>query len=426
MSQGESMEFPVSAPGADKAAQDMNRLGQSMGKSAKDWDNMSSKAGKASAALGAFGNALGPLGSQFGVLGQSISRATGIISSMTSLLGGPWAIAIGAAAIAAGVLAKKFSDAKDAADELRVSMADGWAKEVEIEKKRRADAKSARDQRARDAEAGTRDFMARMTGGGDGGGGKKGRSGGGGGFTPSATLFGEASDIKETADPFSAETNADQMRELSEGILADSQERNEALRAEESDHKAAMDSIDAMYHEQELARIAEREAAQKRLRDTSLGAAGDMIQIGIRTANEAVKGAKISGKAVMQSMGDALVARGTQAILEGTIFSATPFMWGSGGPMIAAGGVAIAAGMGLGAGSRAVGGGASPGGGVSSGATTGTTQLGPAQPVAMDRTGGNAGPTTIMVNVPTVLSASGEDGKRVVDAIEQAKREGRI
>jgi hypothetical protein len=128
----------------------------------------------------------------------------------------------------------------------------------------------------------------------------------------------------------------------------------------------------------------------------------------------------MSKKAMVQSIGDILIASGTKAIAEGGIWSATPFMWGSGTPMVIAGGAAIAAGIGMGAASRGMSGG---GGG---GASTGTPQLAPASPVAVDRTGGDTRPTVINVTMPTVVSPSAEDGERVTRALEEARRQGRI
>lgn len=195
------------------------------------------------------------------------------------------------------------------------------------------------------------------------------------------------------------------------------------LEAEQEARAVRMQALEAdVMKEQEAANA--RMQMHRDVLGVQKGAAADVTQIGIRTLNEAVKGSKISGKAVMQSIGDALVGRGTQAILEGTIFSATPFMWGSGAPMIAAGGVAIGAGMALGAASRAVGGGGGGGGGSGS---TGTPQLGPASPV--NTSGGssnNRQPTTIIVNMSSVLAPTAEDGVRVTRAVEQAQREGRL
>lgn len=432
MSQGESLEFPVTAPGAKQAADDMNKVSDGMKKSAGEWDKMSSKSAKATAALGAMGNALGPLGSNFGILGQSISRATGIISSMTTLVGGPWAVAIGAAAIGIGVLAKKLSEGKDKADELRKSLVEQWQAEVEIEKQRRASDRARDAEEKRAAEQGAADFMAREIRSGrvkiskdprdvvddkSGGGGPK--------ETKHATL--QSSSIQlDTIDAEIAASKERQKALLDTDRIAEA-EKTAMLNAEmdirqEKDRAVFEERMAHMQeeHDKYLEQSAEREMRHNQMNAMIRGGLEDQGKLAIRAANEAAKGHAMGKKAAVQAIGDALVARGTAAIAEGGIWSSVPFMWGSGTPMIAMGLAAIGTGMAMGAASRAI-----PSGGGKA-QSTGTPQLAPATPVALDRTGGNAGPTVINVNVPTVLSASGEDGARVANALEQAKREGRI
>lgn len=234
------------------------------------------------------------------------------------------------------------------------------------------------------------------------------------------TLFGEADDIKPTADPFAAEAEADQKRELAEALLADQAKRDaDELRAE-AEHRAAMDAIDKQYHEAELARIAETQAAKEQLHAFGRGMLEEELRLGIRAANEAAKGHAMGKKAAVAATGDMLVAAGTRALLEGGIFSATPFMWGSGAGMIAAGTVAIGTGLAMGAASRHMGGGGS-GGGKSSG----TPQLAPATPVSIQGGAGSQQPQTVIINMQSTLTPNADDYDRMMEAANASRKQGR-
>ncbi len=444
MSQGEKMDFPVDAPGAKQSADDMNRLGDSMKKSAGQWDQLSQKSSKAAAGLGAMSAALGPLGAEFGALGSAVSRSAGIITTMTSLLGGPWGVAIGVAAAAVGFLAKQFTDATKEAEEFAAAASkvqtslDIIAEKNEAARKV-ANRKLSDDMLMADAATGiwqnsNKARLAAMdldieAAEAEGKIGKNvGEGGGRGGKKPKtldelmsgASSSGNIGDLANGGDNF-GNIEADMYAAERDAIAeADAIAKAEALEAE----RAHLEGIEAMRQgqlERDIARHEEMMRLEEQRHGFVSGMLEDQGKIAIRAANEAAKGHAMGKKAALQAIGDALVARGTAAIAEGGIWSSVPFMWGSGAPMIAMGATAIGVGVAMGAASRAI-----PSGGGGKAPSTGTPQLAPASPVALDRTGGNAGPTTIMVNVPTVLSASGEDGKRVVDAIEQAKREGRI
>ena len=205
-------------------------------------------------------------------------------------------------------------------------------------------------------------------------------------------------------------------------ILAEAERAEAAERMERERATAAeLADMESAQHAARMGRIAERAEAERALRAQLSAGAEDLGRLGIRAANEAAKGAAMSRKAVVQSIGDALVARGTQAMAEGGIWSSTPFMWGSGTPLVIAGAAAVAAGVGMGAASR----GMSAGGG-GGGSSTGTPQLAPATPVQLSSGVGNQGPVTINVQMSSVVAPNGEDGERVTRALEEAKRQGRI
>jgi hypothetical protein len=426
------MDFPVTTPGAAQGAADFDRLSQSMTKSAGSWDAMSKGSSKAAAGLGAMSTALGPLGAEFGALGQSVSRSAGIIGNMTALLGGPWGIAIGVAAAGVGFMANQFADAQKESEALTESLKEQAAAalhlaevqrqylrdlqavgEDEIDFKRAgelAKQKELSDKFDRDLELAEAEF-----GVGPNVGGRSGPRG------PSFddTISKLAGDGSEGPD-FEIEALEEERQAIQDAEEA-AEKRKQELAKEANDYYIELErerlSESVRMEEEAFERKAQIKQQEKALWQ---GAIQDVGQLGIRAANEAAKGAAMSKKAMVQSIGDILIASGTKAIAEGGIWSATPFMWGSGTPMVIAGGAAIAAGIGMGAASRGMSGG---GGG---GASTGTPQLAPASPVAVDRTGGDTRPTVINVTMPTVVSPSAEDGERVTRALEEARRQGRI
>jgi len=392
------MEFPVTAPGAATAAGEFDKLGASMVKSGQQWTQMSQGSAKASAALGAIGTALGPLGEEFGVLGASVSRASGVIGNMTALLGGPWGIAIGAATAAIGVLAKQWSDAKKQAEAMNLSierqteLAQQLAvarsiatagvearTQAEEEYAQQVDERIQAEQRAELArinmleEAYAAEGKIREH--------RQGPSQGESFNSLIGSLAGDGEMLSPEIDMLEEERQAlwDAEQEREKLALEQKKARDQEYIETERARLAEVESMEQAAYEAELSRQQSLANVQKQI-------AGDVVSVSMRSINEVVKGNKVGAKAVVQSIGDALVARGTQAILEGTIFSATPFMWGSGGPMIAAGSAAIATGLALGAASRGLPGGGG-GGGSGGGINPTTQQLGPATPVMADRTG---------------------------------------
>lgn len=439
----EQLDFPVKASGSVQAANELNKLGDSMKQRTRDWDSMSKSSSKATAALGAASMALGPLGAEFGVLGQNVSRATGIITNMTSLLGGPWGIAIGLAVTGAGLLAKHFSDASDKADELAKSTAKARAERQKlVEEVNAAEAKRAFDDDMRvrgelmDIETrrqilrdnpdavltGIRNEFKKPPANGNGGGKKR---------KTLDDLMNDASasgDIGDLAGSGMGSPEIDMM-EQERQALADADAAREAQRLEQ---KKLNDEI---YIETERNRLEqtealeaihfERQAANENaMLELRRGVARDSLNVAMRGLNELVKGNKVTGKQIVQGIGDSLVARGTEAVWQGTLMSLNPFTPGIGAPLIAGGLAAVGAGLAMGAASRAM-----PGAsGAGSGAMRATgQQMAPASPVSS--VGGSAGgsdrPINVNVYMSSTLAPTSEDGVRVLRAIDQAKREGR-
>jgi hypothetical protein len=120
--------------------------------------------------------------------------------------------------------------------------------------------------------------------------------------------------------------------------------------------------------DKELAKL-DSQAAKRNamLRDVSIDAWEAIGSAGIQSLSALVQGQKVSMKAVVASIGDAMVAGGTRAVFEGLAINATPFSFGAGTPLITVGGEEIGAGLAFGAASRLFGGAAGGGGGRQSG-----------------------------------------------------------
>jgi len=438
---------------------------------------MSGHSSKATAALGAMSAALGPLGAEFGVLGASVSRASGIISNMTALAGGPWGIAIGAATAAVGLLSAAFVEAGERAKHLRdelektrqreaaqydekikrqielIELGDAEnikRLELEVTTRKLAEAELAlKAARARSGEGSSGIFLGDaaavddtiaaelraaelrakrdelMRGGAAPGGGRKG--GGGGGFRPSPTEFGTAEDL--AADQARRDAELEQAmggmgrKGVEDEILAEAERAEAAERMERERATAAeLADMESAQQAERMRMLDERSNAERHMAALQQGLARDTLNIGMRSINELVKGHKVSAKQIVQSVGDALVSRGTEAVWQGHIINANPFTPGMGTPLMIQGGLAIGAGLAMGAASRAV----SGGGGGGGGGSTGTPQLAPATPVQLSGGVGNQGPVTINVQMSSVVAPNGEDGERVTRALEEAKRQGRI
>lgn len=447
----ETLDFPVTATGARQAATEFDQLGKSMTQRAGEWEGMSKNSSRLTAGLGAMSTALGPLGDGFGALGQNVSRATGIITNMTALLGGPWGIALGVATATVGFLSQSYAKAADEADALteaaerQASVFQEMASSGTAARLRErravtdqqaiddataslfkdADARKLAEmeafQEAYEAEHGTlRDRNQR--GGGSGG--------GGAGRDPA--LEQQRRTQLELVDA-EMQASKDRERMLTDELKIAEAERTEVIRIEteqrnEIDRMAREEKALALQQEfaLEQAAFAQRRAMHMELAQIQQAAARDTLNLGMRSLNEWVKGNKVTAKQVVQSIGDTLVAHGTNAIWQGMIWNATPYQWGIGTPLIVAGSAAVGVGLSLGAASRGMSGGGGGGGG-GGGINPTTQQLAPATPVsATNSTGGGNQQTVINVTMPTVISPSAEDGERINLAIEEAKRQGRI
>jgi len=136
----------------------------------------------------------------------------------------------------------------------------------------------------------------------------------------------------------------------------------------------------------------------------------------IKSFQAMAKGQKAQIGMVLEGVGDQAVAMGTMTIFDGL---AKSIMFDARGPaLLGIGAAEVAFGIGLGAaGSRA------PGGSSAGGAPASANPLGanpysnPTSPVNQDK-----GPTIININMPTVVSPSPEDGRRIQEALDAKMR----
>lgn len=163
----------------------------------------------------------------------------------------------------------------------------------------------------------------------------------------------------------------------------------------------------------------QEEQSKRQQMTASLMALGTTAaQLAAKQLSEAVKGHKIQGAMILESLGDAMVAEGVRVMFQGAAM-ALMGNFGSGAGLLALGAAEIGVGLGLGAAGAAA---QPPSASNGSGAST----TNPATPVRDTQQTSNAdntkGPTVIYIDMPTVVSPSPEDGLRVRQAIDAASR----
>jgi hypothetical protein len=163
----------------------------------------------------------------------------------------------------------------------------------------------------------------------------------------------------------------------------------------------------------------QEEQSKRQQMTASLMALGTTAsQLAAKQLTEAVKGHKIQGAMILESLGDAMVAEGVRVMFQGAAMSLMG-NFASGGGLLALGAAEIGVGLGLGAaGSAAQPPASSSGNGAS---TTPSSPIRDTQQTA-NTDSQQRGPTIIYLNMPTVVSPSPEDGLRVQQAIDAASR----
>lgn len=394
--------------------------------------------GKGAQAVGAFGAALSTAIPEIGGFTSAIGRASGVIGSMTALLGGPWGLAIGAAVTAVGLLSAAFAKARDDAEELNKALAQttggpsgsaradnahaaalGRAGFFDSVTRSAHSRETIEDVNAAEARQSSMIFD-RVGSDAKGAGAKR--------ADPFADVQRRAAVEKQLADLRSQETQAEMARARSESdVRIEQTKRRIDLEIQmERDHHAEIISA-AKSRDAELAQIdAETEKREQQKRTVAVGAFGAVATSGISALQKLAKGQKTSAKEFIASVGDQIVAKGTGHILEGVALAVTPGLWASGPPLIAAGAAEVAFGIGLGAASRGGGSSSSPGSrSTPYGYASDRAGGGPASPtVRPGQSVGNERVRVVNVNMPTVVSPTADDGRRVGRAIQELERSG--
>lgn len=185
--------------------------------------------------------------------------------------------------------------------------------------------------------------------------------------------------------------------------------------AEDDRIRAEQNEKEARDHEQLMQRLA---ANRKMYQDLATQSSNIIASTAIKSFQMMAKGQKAEIGAVLEGIGDQIVAMGTGYIFKGI---AESILLNPQGPaLIGVGTAAVGFGIGLGAaGARA------PGGSAGSGANAHGPQnpFSPRdieQPSALGNQ--NQGPTVININMPTVVSPTAEDGRRIQEALDAKQR----
>ena len=158
--------------------------------------------------------------------------------------------------------------------------------------------------------------------------------------------------------------------------------------------------------------------------------ASNVAQIGANTTikmfSDLAKGHKVALGAVLEGIGDQMVAEGTRVLFQAAAFAFIPGMQAAASGLAGVGAAEIAAGMTLGAaGARSEGGSNSGNGGQPAGAGPARGGTNYADPFANTARYGDSssGPTIVNVTMPTVLTATAADGERIVQAVRKLERQ---
>ena len=458
---------------AGTAAQQMGGSMATAGKQAATGLNGMQEAGrKAGTVIGSLGGAVGQLSPQLGQLTGGIGRASAAMGAFGSLAGGPVAIAIGVATLALGELVTWYARTEDAAK----AMADAAVKDAEraadalaglrasiagrlaagnplasqeanvagatadlaaarsagstatqaditnairaqteaINALDRATADLAATEDSRRVDAALSTFEPR---------------GSGGGGSRAARDPNAAKADKFLADSFAMPSSGGSVgtgfdlagAQSFDAMIEEHAAAGQQMLDAEAMYQSEVDAGRKWAHDEELKRIEERREAEAKSREMALAGAQILGNTMISTLQAVAKGQKVTGKAIVGTIGDQLVASGTKTLWEGIALSANPFALGSGAGMIGVGTSMIAAGIGMGA--IGASGGKGGGGGGSRRADNNAPQA--VSPNATTRginNGSNGQP--IVINMPTVVSPGAEDGRRVRLALQEADRRG--
>ncbi len=362
----------------------METFDRSVRKSDDTFKRLNDGTSKAAKAMGVFSMAMNGAGAEFGKFGSGALRVAETVMSFGTYLGGPWGIALGAAVGAVSLLSAAFGDATKKAETLDEALANIGGNKTptqmarlvaaegrNAEARRRAlndtgffesvagrsthTGTTLADVEAQEKAAEARGQIFERTGGGKGG---------------------KRSDFEFESAQRRAETEQ-RLRALS--AQQNQPSRADALQAQiDAPEKKAAETaakIDAQFAQQRLDRerdtadqlveierdrldrmTAMQEQAAAQQREVAIGAVSAVASVSANALHEAIKGHKMSARAIASSIGDALWADGMANLLKAGAMAFIPGFQGNAGGLAAAASAEIAfAGL-LGAATRGGGG----------------------------------------------------------------------
>lgn len=169
-------------------------------------------------------------------------------------------------------------------------------------------------------------------------------------------------------------------------------------------------------HEERMRLLEEEQDRVRELQGAGIEAFSAVGASGVRALAAIAKGQKVSGRQILSGIGDEMVGLGTKWLFEGLArtFLGDP----SGAALMGVGSAEIAAGIALGA--------ATAKGGKSGGGSGGSGRA--MSPTASPDSGGGAAADNrpIHIHFNSTFAPSAQDGERVVQAINEARRQGRL
>lgn len=442
----EAIRYRISADGAETTARAFDKVAGSQKAANDQFKTLSINAARSAQTMSALGATLTRISPELGGFGTAVGRASSAIMGMTTVIGGPAGLIAGGLVAGLGLLVESLRNTKTAEEEL----AESTARTTALLDKQRAAAELTAAAIAGRIEGNRRMTDARLRGLRESG------------FFDSVTspsgAFGEeeykkrnAAELsrinelenasgfedakaKKTGDPL---FEAMQRRDATNRQLAALNKMDtgrsafggdggrSALEAKEAENVAFLDrhrqfredllEEDRRYHESNAALEAEAHKRREQYQAVAIDAAQSFERVSISGMQKIAKGQKFTVKELLSGIGDEMVAGGTKWIMEGTgrliaSYGTDPSGWG----LIGLGGAEVAFGLGLGAMTRAGGGGGAAGG----------RQQRPMSPIGSGGGGGLSEPQTIIINMPTVVSPGPQDGVRVQQALDEARRAG--
>lgn len=427
----EAIRYTITATGADATAKAFERVAGSQKVANDQFKQLSQHASKTAVTFAALGGSLGRVTPEFGALGSAVGRASGAIQAMTGVLGGPWGIAVGAAIAALGLLSESMRKSREETEAATKAIGDNAEAErerirsrFEMQAKYRASQQEATDLLT--AASGLDDQanleavnkLAER-------------------YEKQGMIDDNIPDKERTRQPdplFAAMQRRDAtnhqlaaLNKMDTGRSAFGGDGGRAaLEAKEADNVAFLDAHrsfredlleeDRRYHEANAALEAEAAKRRERYQGVAIDAAQSLERVSISGMQKIAKGQKFTVRELLSGIGDEMVAGGTKWIMEGTgrliaSYGTDPSGWG----LIGLGSAEVGFGLGLGAATRA----GSPGG------SAGGRQR-PMSPMGGGGGGGPSEPQHITINMPTVVSPGPQDGVRVQQALDEARRSGLV